>query len=195
MRLQGFIAALALMAVGLFSAAQAKPITYTLTGNLTGDIDFRPLTNAAFTWTITGDTTQLQKTQSGFFGVPAQVDSLVIAGVGLATPVDQLFAISGAPNFDTFAFGDTTGGGSGVGFAAPQLATYDGISSIGPIAVDSTGTFLIGTDKGTIFFVSGSNLIFQAVTAPNVPGVPEPLTLTLFGAGIGVMRRRRKALA
>lgn len=192
------IVAFAFLTASVLSVAQAAPITYTLTGSMSGDADFTPFNNTAFTWTITGDTTQKQVLPSGFSGVPALTSVLDLTGVGTFTPLDPLFAVTGAPTFATFAFERFDGMG-GIGFTAPELGSYDGISSIGPIAVNFGGTFLVPTAQGpTLFIVSGANLMFQAVTVPDVPDVPEPITLTLFGAGmagIGAMRRRRKALA
>lgn len=197
MRFQTLIAALALMAASCISAAQAAPITYTLSGTLSGSLDLVSFTDKAFTWTVTGDTKQKKMLGSGQTAVPALTSLLDIADVGSSlTPVDKFLASPGAPLFATFAFADVDGL-DGVGFFAPELGNYDGVSSISPIAVNFTGTFLLPTNHGIVLFETGSDMMFQAVTVPDA-NVPEPITLTLFGAGlagIGAMRRRRKAIA
>lgn len=196
MRFQTFIAALALMAASCFSTAQAAPITYTLSGTLSGSLELASFTDKAFSWTVTGDTTQRQTLGSGLSAVPAMTSLLDIADVGSPiTPMGgEVLASSGAPLFATFAFeiGDSL---DGVGFFAPELAGYDGLRSMAPIAVNFTGTFLLTTEQGMLLFETGSDMFFQAVT---VPDVPEPITLTLFGAGfagVGAMRRLQKTRA
>lgn len=194
MRFHTFMATLALVVASLFSAAQAAPITYTLSGTISGSFDLQPFSNAAFTWTITGDTTQKQMLATGFSGVPAQTSLLDIAGVGSSlAPAEQIFAVPGAPAFSTFAFADTDEV-DGIGFAAPELGSYDGVSSLSPIAVTLNGTSLFTTTQGTVFFETGSDMTFQAVATPE-PSVPEPITLPLFAgglAGFGVLRRRKQ---
>lgn len=192
------ITAFAFLTACVLSAVHAAPITYTLTGTMSGDfsINLASFTDKAFTWTITGDTTQRQTLASGLSAVRAQTSSLDIADVGSSImPDDQLFAVAGAPHFSTFAF-TVSDGMDGIGFTAPELASYDGVSAIGPISVALNGTFFLPTRHGEILFIAeAKNMVFQAVT---VPGVPEPLTLTLFGAGlagIGALRRRHKAIA
>lgn len=191
MRFQTFIAALALMAASCFSTAQAAPITYTLSGTLSGSLDLVSFTDKAFTWTVTGDTKQRQMLRSGETAVPALTSLLDIADVGSSlTPVDKFLASPGAPFFATFAFADVNGL-DGVGFFAPELANYDGVSSIGPIAVNFNGTFLLPTNHGIVLFETGSDMMFQAVPDADAP---EPITLALFGAGlagIGALRRRK----
>lgn len=198
MRVQTFIAALALMTASCFSAAQAAPITYTLSGTLSGSLELASFTDKAFSWTVTGDTTQKQTLGSGLSAVPALTSFLEIADVGSPiTPMGgEVLASSGAPLFATFAF-DIGDGLDGVGFFAPELAGYDGLRSMAPIAVNFTGTFLLTTDQGMLLFETGSDMMFQAVTVPDAD-TPEPITLPLFGAGLAgaaAMRRRHKAFA
>jgi hypothetical protein len=193
MRLHTLIAACTMLAASLFTTAQAAPITYTVTGNLSGELDFTPISNAAFTWTITSDTSLLKTLGQGGHGRPALTESLTIAGFGTLTPVDQIFA-EAAPLFHSFVFTDNSEE-AGIGFNAPQLGSYDGLTSIGPLPVSLSGTSLLTTAQGTIFFESVSDMLFEATTAP---AVPEPISITLVCAGlagIGFLSRRRRALA
>lgn len=189
MRFQAFIAALTLTVASLFAPAQAAPITYDLIGSMSGQLDSTTFTNRVFVWEITGDTNQ-KETIAGFTAVPAKTVAFEIGGVGVLTPSNPLFAVTGAPVSPTFAFA-TADLLSGIGFDAPQLASYDGLSTFGPVSVNLSGTFPLTTLEGTLVITSLSGTMFDATV------VPEPITLTLFGAGmasIGVVRRRRKAL-
>jgi hypothetical protein len=186
----------AFVVASLTSSAHAGPIvTYELTGKMSGMLGNTSFSDAAFSWAITGDTTFRQTVGGTFSGVPAEAQSFDVEGFGLLTTPDQIFAES-APSFAEFAFTNDSQT-SGIGFTAPQLGTYDGFSSFGPIPVALIGQFDVSTVLGTLFIESASDLTFEVVGSPSSE-VPEPVTSALFGAGLaglGIVRRRRRAHA
>ena len=136
MRLQfHLLAAFALIACSIMSPAQAGAIvSYELTGKMSGMLGNASLTDAAFTWIITGDTSLQQTIGGTLTGIPAEAQSFTVDGLGSLTVSDPIFAEW--DSFSDFAFSnnDQT---SGIAFTAPQLATYDGTSSLSPIRLKS----------------------------------------------------------
>jgi hypothetical protein len=103
-----------------------------------------------------------------------------------------------APSVNGLGFGSPSAGDF-IHFIAPQLATYDLVSNLGPIVGAGFGssTQSVLTTGGALLFGEISNAQFSSATA----GVPEPVSWTLmllgFG-GIGALlrgRRPRSALA
>lgn len=183
------LGAVAMLAASFFSAAEAAPVTYTLSGTASGVVGAGAFTSSAFTWTLTGESTLIFPTSPGLVLPMVWGDSLTIAGIGTLTPSVPLLAFVDnlVPNGIGLVDSSLTGG---IGFKAAALAGYNGISSIGPIPVTFLGSAPLPSNMGN-FEIFPTSLTFQAV------GVPEPLTLALFGAGlagIGALRRKRKAL-
>jgi hypothetical protein len=186
MRFKSVIAAATMLFAGLFAGAEAAPVTYTLTGFASGSVGATNFTNEAFTWTLSGDSATAIPTGGGGFALPFTSDVLNIAGIGMVTPTDQLF---GAAQF----FGPGTVGivneaiDGGILFGASALNGYNGLTSIGPLFVLYLDGALLASDQGDLSF-STLEMTFQ------VSGVPEPITIALFGAGlagIGFVRRRK----
>jgi hypothetical protein len=158
----------------------AAPITYTLSGTLSGSVGATPFTNVAFTFTFTGDTggvfapgpagvllnpipsnSILLGAQSGQFTEP--VDTIVNANTGDAGFVDPALTKGlTIPN---------------AGFVGWNLAT-----GIGPLpnvgAPTAVGIF--NTSFGTLTLTSAQGVTFGAV----VSAVPEPVSTALLGIGL-----------
>lgn len=185
MRFQGFIAGLTLTVASLVAPAQAAPITYTLSGTISGSLGDLLFTNKALTWKMTSDTTLLQSIGRGLSGVPAAELTFGISGLGLIMPSQQIYlAVFDAPEiiFSDFNVSD------GIEFGSPRFPGYDGITAIGPIPVSLIDSALLPTTLGVLIIDTASDLEFQAST------VPEPVSLSLFAAGLaGAATMRRRA--
>jgi hypothetical protein len=182
----------------LGSAASATPVTYVLTGDLSATLGTTTLSDAAFTWTITGDTTALTTAPTyGFPEVPAITDVIDISGLGDVEPTPQMFV---AIYEENAAFIDGTSR-NGITWVAAALSTWDAVTPIGPVNVQSTGFAPLATDLGLLTNEDPTNLVFtETAGAP----VPEPGTLGLLLGPIagligwgarGATRRARRSHA
>lgn len=189
MRIQNVLAAAALFAAGLFSSAEAAPIIYTLSGTADGTVGATNFTNANFLWTFVGDSDNAASFPPFSF-VLFTTTSLDIDGIGTLTPSVDMAAVVNLLFPGGVVFTDDTVSG-GISVSSPVIFGYNGISSLGPIPVLYEGSAPLPSDMGD--FVLEGDIFWLRVV-----GVPEPLTLALFGAGlagIGAMRRKRKAIA
>ena len=194
-------AACMLLAIAL--PAAATPATYTFSGTGTGDVNGTGFTNAAFTITLTGDTTAITGGPSIFQLTTAA--TIAIAGFPLATVTDSvgIFSNTGGP---AVGFQRTAGldlmDVSGAPFAGYQLATSLGpISGLTPFAVNQFNN--LNSNQGPITFTDASNVTFQAVVGAAPPPVVVAqiptlgafalvlLALTLGTLGFAALRRRR----
>lgn len=201
-------AALFVGAILVAGAAQAEPVTYTFSGDVTAHActvcdgtDNTPL-RGDFSLVINSNTSAVDVTDlpftrlfnvSGNFSLDGFSDTLtditLVANAGQVSPPFPA-------NIQMFS----GSGNMGLGFDDPSgLAGYELIDGIGPITADPADlspTFLGGnfaTAGGEeLIFDTDSSLTFTAA----VQGVPEPFTLSLFGAGLAgaaAIRRRKKA--
>jgi PEP-CTERM motif len=171
------------------SQAEAATIVYTISGTGSGSLNSVAFNNAAFTFTLTGDTANL----SGGIVDPLGSATASIAGfstttLSIATRLGGngsviFFSRSGAGGLDLFdfflaapvnlatAFGPVTGTGV---FALPQFQNV--ASTGGPLSFDSSSSVQFSSRLG------------------QVGAVPEPGTWGLMLAGFGLvggaMRRR-----
>jgi hypothetical protein len=171
--------ALALVSVGLLAAssrAKADMITYTETVQATGLLGSSFFSNALFTFSFVGDTTNVTSTPGVLF------QNLV----GTATvSVNGLTFTLTSPS--EVADGVTSGSASiGEGFAIlgvqnSAFTTYDLMTSIGPI----TGTTAFNLSDS--FTTSGGSLTFFLVAPTDTfqaSAVPEPASILMMCLGI-----------
>jgi len=190
---------LAVLAVLLSGCSYADPITFTHTGVGSGTIGTTTFTDAAFTITDVGDTTNVEDL-SGAFSLDDSSASIAIDGVGTFDFITgtRTFVAGGLVGFSraTASGNDLFNGPSNAAFS-----TWDLTSSIGPI--DGTAQLLqwslspVDTSGGVLVFDDGiTDTVFSATLGT---AVPEPTGSIAVGIGVlalaVVTRRRRKRSA
>ncbi|MGN7999525.1 PEPxxWA-CTERM sorting domain-containing protein [Sphingomonas sp. 22176] len=205
MRTAFMVAALGLLAVG--SGAQAAPIVYSFSGQISGALNGQAFSLSDYTLSLATDTDTVFQPRPDFR--PSLYNS------GLATLSFTINGVSGTFATQFNAFSVTLGSGSGqralVGFTEaepfgndlidvrdPGLLGYDlktGIVS----ASNSPINFL---NFGTTFQTSAGELIFlddydaSATFRASLSAVPEPASWAMLLVGFGLMgaaiRRRAK---
>jgi hypothetical protein len=179
-------------------AAFAAPITYTISGTMSGSLGDASFSNAAVTYTGVGDTSNVSFVslpQSGLVPFVALSSLTVsIAGVGTVHATDA-FAFFNNQAFATAGFTDLTILDDVFDVTADALASWDGLSAIGPL--DVTDNFLADfpTDGGTLDITS-ADLSLDAAEGTGAIPVSEPASAALLGValtGLAVIRRRKTA--
>lgn len=115
-------------------------------------------------------------------------------------PANLYFAIGIGANTGLAAFGSYDSGtqsfDSFLLFSGAGLNNYDGISSLASVTVSVTDSEPFRTSRqGNLVGWNFANTAFSNAKFSAVSDVPEPATLTLFGAGMlgaAAMRRRKK---
>jgi PEP-CTERM motif len=184
--------------VGLAAPAQAVIYNYTISGIGSGTLDGAAFDNTAFTFTLVGDTTNLQS-----FGIEKVIDPLNAANFVIGASAGTL---SIPTRLGTFSNGNgvyfsrsTAIGGADL-FDFYLASTVDLDSNFGPI--NGYGVFAleqfqgVTTSAGLLSFNSARDVVFS--NGGGTPGVPEPASWALMIAGFGLvgaaMRRRKLAL-
>lgn len=188
-----------LAAVALFAQpASAVPVTYTFTGvaSGTGTGGTPDFTDESFTLTLTGDTDDIDTSTAPFYYLHNLGGTFSVGAFSADLDPSVTLVGSADPSLELINF-FSADVANGLGLHNAALDGYDLSFSIGPLADDGlTPTFNGGSfalvGGGTLQFTGNTSLAFTA----NVTGAPEPITLSLFGAGvagIGAMRRRKHA--
>jgi hypothetical protein len=154
----------------------AAPITYTMTGSLSGTLGTDPVTLAAFTFVFNGDTTNITGTDPLLN--PAISNSILITGFG-SGQFSQAIDVGVSPIYGIGGFTDATAS-QGIQFENGVFVGWDLATPIGPLTSSSpafaSGAFTTSLDTLTIS--SAQDLTFQATT------VPEPATFALTGLAL-----------
>ena len=202
----GLVAAFTLAAA---APAMATPVTYTFSGFGNARVctlcDGSDDTNygRAFSLVINSDTSLVDNTGLPYSRLSGLTGALTMTFYSATLTGIQLVSNGAGFPFENIDFfsADVS---NGLGFSDPTLSGYDLTQNYGPVTVNDTSllpSFLqptfgagfgfdtTGTDK--VYFSSNSSLTFTAAVAT---GVPEPLTLSVFGIGIvgAAFARRRK---
>ena len=177
--------------------AQAELITFTHEGLGGGSIGGDLFAPSEFVITAVGDTDdrELFPIGVGWF-IDHTFASIWIDGVG---SFDFLVPTRTFVNNELFpeigVVGFAHGGGMGNdlfdGPADPAFASWDMLSSIGPISNDG---FLLQWDAGPPIETTGGTLVFDTASTPVTftAVIPAPSVLAAFSvAGLGLRRRRR----
>lgn len=176
--------------------AYATTEIYTISGTGSGSLNGSAFSNAAFTFTLTGDPATLQT-----LGLTTQIDPLIsaTAAIGGFSPVTfNLVTRLGENNVAVF-FSRT-----GIDYDLFDFLLGSPInlaSSFGPV----TGTNIfalnqftnVATSGGNLTFSQSSSVQFSGIIGNSVSGVPEPSTwmMMLIGfGGIGYAIRRRRSV-
>lgn len=193
MHIKGVLAAAAMLFAGIFTAAEAAPVTYKLYGHFdTGSIGATALSDTVFIWTITADTASAMSLGGGDVGLPAITSMIDLIGYGPVSTTGGAVAIF-SPAFSLGIFIDPSFT-YGIGFSGPGLSGYNGLSDKSMTLAFYSAQTPIATDHGD-WIINDKGFPIVAFVAS---GIPEPITLALFGAGlagIGALRRRRNAHA
>lgn len=183
--------ALGAAAIAIAAPANAATITYTFSGNFTGQLNGADFSVPAV-FTAVGDTATLS--QSGLTKyVNLSSVSALSGGVTYTLSTTTQFYLNGGNYAGLFFGSNGTGGGAFSGTGA-GLAGYDAVSSLTttPLTATFTGPVYFVTDKGPVTLSSFDNATFSASLA----AVPEPaawgLMIVGFGAIGGALRRRQR---
>ncbi len=185
------VAATILCGIGAATVAYATPVTYTeqLTG--TGSLGGTAFTNASVTIQLVGDTATVSASPvPNDFGT-ATVD---VSGVGSATFTDaQMWAFDNQ-SLSVAGISDITKNLLIVDTSNGAFASYDLLSSIGPLSgtagLNSGAAFPTTVGDFVLTSIARNTSSFSADVA--AAAVPEPATLTLTAIGLAAAIRRRR---
>jgi hypothetical protein len=186
------------------TVASARPITYMLTGNVTGTIGAKALTNAPFVWTEIADITGVTQPKSQRYQNAATSSDINITGAGDATVTDSVVTYIDQRNQSGSGFVGLSNAAGTFTIALINPTAVDSwllATSIGPISGsdEDVSTSPLNTSLGQLNITSVSNLAFQAsaplgvpglytyATFPNIPGssLTEPAGISNNGQVVG----------
>lgn len=195
-----FACVLGSLAVVAFLAqpAAAVPVAYTFTGvaSGTGTGGTPDFTDEAFTLTLTGDTDDIDTSSAPFYYLHNLGGTFMVGAFTADLDPSVTLVGSADPSLELINFfsADVM---NGLGLHNTALNGYDLSFSIGPLVGDTLTPTLNGgsfalVGGGTLQFTDNTSLTFLAEVRR--ADVPEPITLSLFAAGvagIGAIRRRK----
>jgi probable HAF family extracellular repeat protein len=157
------------------AVALARPITYTLSGNLTGTIGATPLANAPFVWTEVADTTGVTLVESQRYQNAATTSDINITGAGDATATDSVMAYIDQRNQSGSGLAGLSNLAGSFAIALINPTAVDLwllATSIGPISgsAEDINSSSLNTSLGQLTITSVSNLTFQASAPLSAPG-------------------------
>lgn len=192
------------------STSLAVPVTYDLSGALTGDFNGTPFANAGFQLQVTADTDNVKGVSlfavndiyavgnyTPLFNGPDLSGSLAITGLGSLTFADRLWvwATQGTSLNPGFLGIGTDSEADFLDVQDFYFETYHLVSAVNALPVaawqPSGVSFAVFDALGVpgVISISGASGVTFAATG----GVPEPSTVILFGAGLaGLLALRRK---
>jgi hypothetical protein len=182
--------------LSLFLAASclsASPVlTYTFTGTASGSIGGTNFTGVSLSVFASADATSASCTAGTCFqNLPGGGASFTLGGIGSGVFNGDTYFFDNQ-NFATAGFGDNTAIHCCdiIQLGAPVFGTYDLTTPIGPIGPGasnpSVGDWVdLNTSLGAFTVTQFTNYTFQATVADTA--TPEPSTLFLLAAGLGLM--------
>ena len=213
-RFSKFLGTTALLAAGLVGSANANVINFTITGLIAGAVT----TNGTNGNIVTGMTTLTLPTAGSFTGTMVNTVSgtsaAVATGLGAVLFADMSFSNYvlpvGSPVGHAITPFSVTIGSMVFNFSQQvsnnyQFISYNALTSTtGVLKEDFTGLVTAGagivgaTDSLSLQCqnaLSGSDTCTIHIFVPSADPVPEPITLSVLGAGIAglVVARRRRA--
>lgn len=150
--------------------AAAVPITYSIAGLGSGHLGSQAFSDAAFVFTGLGDTDTLVPIGGGVWVNPLLSLQVKVSGHGSAQGLHAVdFFVNGSSAslgfLDEFV-------GDLIDVLGPGIADFDGVSALGPVAVDLDYLAPFSTTAGEFLLDRGSSLIFTAQLGP--ASVPAP---------------------
>jgi hypothetical protein len=176
------------------AAASAGPITFTeIIANASGSLDGTGFTSQTVTLVLTGDTSTIGNPIAGVY-FDFGTATVSVSGGGTDTFTDSM-AVADNQNVNVAGITDTTSSSLVLSVANSSFATYALSTSIGPLSGGTQGN--PGTSYPTVGgffeFTSSLNVDHPASFTATTGSVPEPGTLGLLGAGIGLLLIGRRA--
>lgn len=172
---------------------QAATVIYTISGTGSGVLEGAAFNSAAFTFTLTGDTSTITGAPGVMQFSPLSSAEFVISGAGSGTFNVQTYLGQNG----NIIFFSQPGHGDLFDFYGPVI---DLSTSFGPeagINVFGLNQFQsVSTTAGALTFNASSNVVFSGQLIDTANAVPEPaswaMMITGFGAIGFAMRRRRE---
>lgn len=175
-------------------AASAATITFTeVIANASGSLDGTSFTSQTVTLVLTADTSGINNLGGGLFTDPG-IATVSVSGGGTDAFTDSMDVFVNQLNNEA-GISDVTTMLDVLGVHNAGFATYALNTSIGPLSGGTAGNpgTSYATTGGTFQFTSPLNVDHPASFTADIASLPEPGTLSLIGAGIGLLMVRRRA--